>query len=745
MDFSRKGLWEVPYRMQTHENKNLTTTLWYAEELGLHVFPCWPKSKNPATTNGFKNATDDIDTIKNWWEKVPEYNVAVWTSKESGIFVLDIDKKHGGFAALAALEKEYGKLPESWTVRTGGGGNQIYFKHPGEFVPNTIGGIAKGIDVRGDDGYVIAPPSIHPDTGKAYKWEKAPLEYPLNEAPEWLLDLNKKGKERKREGGKKGGQRKLVPYGERDREFAREAGKMRSWSYDKEQIAINLHYFYDNNCEHMAGDDPTEIKKRIDSLSERACENWSPNEKEYELTDMGNAERFGDLFAEVARYCTPWKKWVIWNKRHWAKDSALRVQELAKECVRRIKMGADKFNDNPEKQKHWMKWYWKSQSSERLGAMVKQARSILAVSPEDFDKDPWLLNVKNGTIDLKTGGLKKHDRKDLITKMAPVNYDKNAKYPTFKRFINDIMLGDPELTGFLQRFLGYSLTGDTRERVFVVFYGSAGKNGKSTLLERIKDVMGDYAISTRAETLLSKEKGALTNDIARLYGSRFVCANESEEGKKLDEPTIKELAGGEDTVTARFMYGEYFDFRPNFKICLRTNHLPKVSADSQAIWDRIRLVPFDMRVRSDDDPDGTVPEDKSLKEKLRGELDGILMWCLEGCLTWQREGLMAPKRVRNATREYREEEDRTAAFLEDLCILEGETKAGDILEAYKAWCVKNNYRPCGSQKLHARLKKKGLIYKKLKEGRFWLGVTLTDEAAEMIKCNDLSSKSLNYF
>ena len=712
-------------------NTNLTkTSLWYAEELGLHVFPCWPESKKPATTNGFKNATKDAGTIKTWWEKVPQYNVAVWTSAESGIFALDIDRKKdvNGFKALEALEKKYGKLPDTWTQRTGGGGIQLFFKHPGKFVPKTEGAIAKGIDVRGDDGYSMLPPSVHPDTGRTYKWEKSPLEYPLKEAPDWLLELNEKGKEKKK---KKGGQRKVVPYGERDDAFAREAGKLRAWGYEKEQIAYNLQYFYDNKCEHMAGDNPAEVKKRIEKLSERACQNWEPNAKEYGLTDMGNAERFGDMFAEVARYCTPWKKWVIWNKQYWTKDSALKVQELAKTCVRKIKEEAFKIEDT-EKQQQMMKWYWKSQSSERLGAMIKQARSLLAIAPEDFDKDPWLFNVKNGTINLKTGELQKHDRGDLITKIAPVAYNKTAEYPTFKRFLHTIMMGNKELIEFVWKFLGYCLTGDIRERVFVVFHG-VGQNGKSTLLECMQEMMGGYALATPAETLLAKEKGAIPNDIARLNGARFVCASENEEDKRLGAAVVKKLTG-KDTIPARFLHGEYFDFKPTFKLCLGTNHLPRVSADDQAAWDRIRLVPFKMRVKNAKNPEGTTPEDKSLDKKLSRELSGILSWCVEGCLLWQQEGLGTPPLVEEATDSYRENEDLIAAFLDDLCLIGGEeeTKTGDVYDAYKAWCNKNSYRPCGSQKFKRRLEKKDIVYKKKTEGRFWVGLALTKEASDLV-------------
>jgi putative DNA primase/helicase len=688
--------------------------LWYAD-LGLQVFPCKSGAKTPLTEHGFKDASECPEQIQEWWDRWPSANVAVATGEVSGIVVLDIDKKHGGFQSLAALEKEHGTLPESWTARTGGGGIHVYFKHPGTRVPNSAGKVGEGLDIRGDGGYVLLPPSGH-ESGNNYEWKHPPET--LADAPAWLLELITK-----KEPAPKPGKKKLVSHGKQHDFLVKEAGKLFRIGYEAEQLSEFLWHIHQTQCEP----NPEATRETINKIAHSTA-TWSAENK-YNQTDMGNAERFGDMFEDRARYCTHWKKWLIWDGIRWNRDSTLVIQELAKKSVDQIKREAIEIKGDLDRQKAQFQWYTKSQSSERLGALVKQARSILNVAPDELDTDKWLLNVKNGTIDLKTGVLGKHDRKHLITKLAPFSFGQK-KCPLFLAFIAQIFRGRTDLIEFVQKFLGYSLTGDTRERIFVIFHGK-GRNGKSTLLELVQDMLGDYSISTRPETLLVKEKGAPSNDIAKLRGARFVSAKENEEGKRLASSVMKELTGN-DTVTARFLYGEEFDFRPHFKLCLGTNHLPRVSAEDQACWDRIRLVPFDVRVG-----DGGIAEDKSLPDKLREEIDGILSWCVEGCLAWQREGLGAPECVSAATEEYREEEDLIAAFLDACCVLgkDEEEESGELYKAYKCWCIENGHRPLGSQNLKKRLETKGYVRVRKKEGWLWLSLSLTPEAIIVDKGN----------
>jgi putative DNA primase/helicase len=256
---------------------------------------------------------------------------------------------------------------------------------------------------------------------------------------------------------------------------------------------------------------------------------------------------------------------------------------------------------------------WRLTSADRgiaasLRAMVDLARSEpgIHVSPDDLDRDPWRLNVLNGTLDLRTGELEPQDPDDLITKLAPVEYDPEAKCVTWLGFLDRIMDGNQDLIDFLQRAAGYSLTGETTERVLFVLHG-VGRNGKTTLLESLQAVLGEYAKVMAAEMLMArKNDGGIPNDVAALKGARLVTASEAEEGTRLGEAKVKQLTGG-DTITARFLYGEFFSFRSEFKIWLATNHKPDVRGTDKAIWDRLPVVPFSVRI-PDEEVDARLPQ-----------------------------------------------------------------------------------------------------------------------------------------
>ena len=351
---------------------------------------------------------------------------------------------------------------------------------------------------------------------------------------------------------------------------------------------------------------------------------------------------------------------------------------------------------------------------------MNQAKPYLFVGLDELDTDEWLLNCQNGTLDLRTGKLRDHDPADLITRMVPTVYDPGAEAPRFERFLKETLV-DVAVITFVKRYSGYTATGSTRERLLAILYGN-GKNGKTTLVELIQDALGDYAKSTAVETLLMKKNETVGNDVAALKGARFVSASEVEQNRRLAEGKVKQLTG-RDTVTARFLFGEPFDFRPEFKLWLSTNNKPVIQGTDDAIWDRLRLIPFNVRFKDSADP--------NLADQRRRELPGVLAWVVEGCLEWQEHGLQEPESVTEATRQYREEMDTLAAFIEERCIVheDAAAPATPLYKQYRMWCEDAGEKPETQKMFGMRLRERGFENKQATSGpnkgkKIWLGTGL---------------------
>lgn len=439
-------------------------------------------------------------------------------------------------------------------------------------------------------------------------------------------------------------------------------------------------------------------------------------------TDWENARRLVERHGGSLLYCRPWRKWLVWDGCRWRVDETGEVERLAKSTAGQIYLEVmEAFSSGDAKGgRELAGWAKASQSEARVRAMVKLAETEpeVVAEPKDFDQQRLLLTVLNGTLDLQTGELRPHRPDDLITKLAPVEYDPEAACPAWEGFLTKIMDGDGNLIAFLQRAVGYSLTGDITERVLFFLLGD-GANGKTTFLEAIRSMLGDYARTTPAETLLVKRSGGIPSDVARLQASRFVSASESEKGKYLAEAQVKQLTGG-DTIAARFMYGEWFEFPPQFKLWLATNNKPLIRGTDKAIWDRIVLIPFQVRIPEE-------KQDKKLPAKLHAELAGIMAWAVRGCLEWQKAGLDAPEAVCKATGAYQEEMDPLHDFLEECCVLEPTAwvLSASLRTAYEAWAIESSEPHLLSGKdLSDALKARGLVSERLHAGRGWRGIKL---------------------
>ncbi|WP_461257046.1 DNA primase family protein [Treponema sp. R80B11-R83G3] len=439
-----------------------------------------------------------------------------------------------------------------------------------------------------------------------------------------------------------------------------------------------------------------------------------------QFTDTTNAARLLKEHRRNIRYFTALKKWLVWNGIRWEIDEGgALIHEKGLETVRNIYDELSKTDDYRERN-DIENFARISESIRRREAMIKTAQYIkeLNIMADDLDRNPWFLNVRNGTIDVLTGEFREHKQEDLITKLANVDYEPTADCPLWKQFIREIMDYKPELIKFLQTAAGWALTGDITDQTMFILYGS-GANGKTTFLNTILNLLGDYATSTPTESFMKKNGDQLTNDIARLRGTRFVTTTEAEEGRRLSEPLIKKITGN-DQITARFLYGEYFNFTPNFKIFMATNHKPVIKGTDHGIWRRIKLIPFTTTIAQE-------KQDKNLENKLKQENSGILNWLLEGATNWKKEGLIAPTVILKATDEYRGEMDVIGNFIKQRCVKNSDItiRIMELYKAYADWCEENKEHAVSERFFTMRLKEMGFVQGRTATERFWVGIGLT--------------------
>jgi len=439
------------------------------------------------------------------------------------------------------------------------------------------------------------------------------------------------------------------------------------------------------------------------------------------LTELGNAERMVAKFGRDLHHCHEWGKWLIWDSRRWLDDKTGSVDQLAKETIRSIYAEAESISPN-DLRELLLNHAQRSETAHKLRAMLSLAASEkgVPVLSGDLDKNPWLLTVKNGTIDLHTGELRPHNRHDLTTKLSPFAYDPDASCPTWTGFLDRIMGGNQELIAFLQRAVGYSLTGDVGEQALFFLYGT-GANGKTTFLKTILDLVGEYGRQAEPGLLIQKNIDSHPTGIAELFGARFVATTEVEEGRRMAETLVKQMTGG-DRQKGRFMRQDWFEFEPTYKLWLAANHRPIIRSTDYGIWRRIRLIPFEVTIPPDQ-------QDRQLLTKLRAEFEGILAWAVQGCLDWQRLGLGEPFEVKEAIKSYREEMDTLGAFIADRCIVNPDAliKVARLHELYSSWCSENKEIALSQRRLGVKLVERGYRRKRGSMGVWlWVGIGESD-------------------
>ena len=441
---------------------------------------------------------------------------------------------------------------------------------------------------------------------------------------------------------------------------------------------------------------PVKIVKKSSPKKEK-------NDWTYRFTELGNAERFADQHRDKVRYVMAWRKWIFYDGKRWQVGADEKIRRLAQETAKGLYHEAAETKDHDAAAKI-AKWAGTSCKSSALTAMLKEASALLATDPGILDANPWLFNCNNCTINLKTGLVQPHRRSDFITKITPADFLPEATAPIFKNVLNTCL--DQDIIDFLQRFVGYSTSGSTKEQIIVICYGT-GLNGKSTVINCLAEALGDYAQTTRPETLMVKYNNQNTSDLAKLKGARLVTAAEGEDGQRLAESAIKQMTGGEK-IQARALYADWFEFTPEFKIILCTNHKPIIRGTDYAIWRRIRLIPWAV----------TIPEaeqDKELPEKLKNELPGVLRWIVEGAAKWLSSGLETPDKIKIATQAYQSEQNIIQNFLECECIERPDFIVGatDLFKSFDQWRQNEGQRKITQTKFGRMLQEMG--YKKTRQ------------------------------
>ncbi len=445
------------------------------------------------------------------------------------------------------------------------------------------------------------------------------------------------------------------------------------------------------------------------------------------LTDQGNAEAIIRQFGDDLRFIPSNREFMVFDGKRWSSKGRAYLSNLAVKIAKGYLTKAGEAGTPVDVSIKYAKHGKKSLSAAAINAVVGLCENFEEIHIEAgaFNPDPHLLNVANGTINLRTGELLPHDKNHLIRSMIPIEYDTTAECPTWERSLQQIFNGNDEIIPYIQHYAGYTATGETSDQTLLILYG-AGANGKSVMLNALASVLGDYHKATRAETLMIKRGDNISNDVADLWGARFVSAIETEAGSRMAQSLVKSLSGG-DKIKARFLFKEFFEFTPQFKLWLAVNHKPVIDGSDDAMIRRVRLIPFNVKFEKlEENPEAEFVRDDDLPKKWKAEYPGILRWIVEGAMSWYKDGLKTPDAVKAATKAYASEMDTLKAFIDDQCVLghDFNIRAGQLVEAYAAFCSENGETPIKGRALADRLTRMGFISKHTRNGNFWNGLAL---------------------
>jgi putative DNA primase/helicase len=713
---------------------------------------CPSPGKHPVHERWPDVATSDLTEVSSWWREPPDgiatewwpmANVGLVTGRRWGYFVLDVDEYAGGAQTLGAYLRRNGDMPLTRVHATARGGTHYFWRHPGFDVRNSAKTVlGRGLDIRGENGFVVAPPSVSShglyELNPAHAIDPAP-------APEWLLDLLR-SHDKDQTGSSIAGNMPTTATGAARRyaeaALAAESQRMREAAEGERNDTLNQCAFslgtlggaqlIDEDqawaalyeAALAAGLGEGEIRKTFMSGWRNGLKNprqvqWNVMNGDWPArprTEFGLADRMVDHWGDQLRWNTERKTWMIYKGGVWSTGATESGEWFAQEMIRRLPdtearsydEDADHSPDGtelPSPQASFLEWVGKQQTRKAVSSAARLATGIplMRIDEASFDQAPLTLCVKNGVVDLETGDLTPHAPDHRMTLQCSASYRQEGA-PLWEDFLRRVQ-PDPQMRAYLQRVMGYCGTALTTEQVFFLWHGQ-GANGKSVAQNVLAHVLGTYAQTMPVSTLMaSTVEDRIPNDVARIKGRRFLVASETKQGKALDEQRLKQMTGG-DTIAARYMRAEWFEFRPVGKIQLTTNHLPRMSDDA-ATWRRIHLIGWPV----------IIPEaerDGFLQQRLIDqESAGILWWIVQGALAWREEGLNPPSAVHAAKEEYQAEEDEVAQFIMD-CLDVVEPKTGvmgrdssSIWNSYDNWRTREGHSRLAQRTLTARLRKHG--------------------------------------
>lgn len=691
-------------------NSLLEAALRYAQR-GWPVFPCAPRAKAPLTQHGLKDGTTDPDIIRAWWARWPDANIGVVTGDQSGFFVLDVDPRSGGDDTLSDLEQRYGPLPETVEALTGGGGRHILFRCPPGLRCTKLG---EGLDLKANGGYIVAAPSVHP-SGRCYEWEAAhhPDDMPIADPPAWLLSLLKppKAATTAHPTGES------IPEGQRNGTLTRLAGAMRRHGADAEAIFAAL---WQHNLAHC---DPPLAEAEVRRIAGSVAR-YEPAKDGELQRDYGHAAVLAELFKDRFRWSPERGRWLAWTGQVWRVVPEEAVAKQAAETLRQHYAAQLAATSDKAAIQDLSKKVAETCIYARIcGALnfLKGWDDILTTQ-EEWDADPWLLNVRNGTLNLRTFELQPHKPTDLCTKLAAVDYDPRADDTLWRRHI-ERFLPDPNVRRQVQRDLGAALPGVVLQEVLPIWYGM-GANGKTTTTRGLLSVLGDYADRAAPNLLVQSKYERHPTELAELCGLRLAVSAEVDQGKHLAEALVKELTGG-DRKRARFMRQDFFSFEQTFSLVLIVNHKPVITGTDDGIWRRVRLIPWEYRI-----PDAERRPQEVVVNELVSAGSAVLNWLLDGLRDWQADPHWVAPEVRAASDAYRAEMDVLGEFLTDHCVLGPRftVRKGELYQSYSQWCEAAGEQPLSKKEFGRRLTGRGIVGRRGAHNvHFYVGIGLKEK------------------